>query len=116
MTRSSMIDVTYFMSLHHMRRFILVSSLCFFCFACSPLSRPDKDLRSEYLAITQPGINMDTAVRLIKNKIHPEGELLVRQQYPLPGTRSTQPAKRQRIDQGRSGLVLLGRHSHPYLR
>lgn len=70
------------MSLHHMRRFILVSSLCFFCFACSPLSRPDRDLRSEYLAITQPGINMDTAVRLIKNKIHPEGELLVRRNTP----------------------------------
>jgi len=82
MKRNNMIDITYFIGSHHMRRFILMSSLCLACFACSPLSRPDNDLRSEYLTITEPGINLDTAVKLIKNKIHPEGELLVRRNTP----------------------------------
>jgi hypothetical protein len=65
-----------------MLRFILVSSLCLSSLACSHLSRPDNELRSEYLAITEPGISLDAAVKLIKNRIQPEGELLVRSNTP----------------------------------
>jgi hypothetical protein len=65
-----------------MRRFVLVSSLCFAALACSHLSQSDSDLRRQYLAITEPGIDISTAVSLIKSKIHPEGELMVRDNTP----------------------------------
>lgn len=50
--------------------------------ACSNLSKSESTLRHNYLAITQPGIDMDTAVTLIKRKIKPEGSLLVRENVP----------------------------------
>jgi len=65
-----------------MRRYALVSSLCLAVLACSHISQPDSDLRNQYLAITEPGIDLSTAVSLIKSKIKPEGELLVRDNTP----------------------------------
>jgi len=52
------------------------------CSACSNLSKSESTLRSNYLAITQPGIDMDEAVVLIKKKIKPEGSLMVRENIP----------------------------------
>jgi hypothetical protein len=65
-----------------MHRFVLVSSLCLASLACSHLSQSESDLRREYLSITEPGIDISTAVSLIKSKIHPEGELIVRNSTP----------------------------------
>lgn len=64
-----------------MRGFILLSSICLLA-ACSHLSQPDDDLRRQYLAVTEPGIGIDTAVDLIKRRLQPEGELLVRASTP----------------------------------
>lgn len=50
--------------------------------ACSNLSKSPSTLRSNYLAITQPGISMDETIPLIKKKIKPEGSLMVRQGKP----------------------------------
>lgn len=50
--------------------------------ACSNLSKSESTLRHNYLAITQPGIDMEETVRLIKIKIKPEGSLLVRENTP----------------------------------
>lgn len=50
--------------------------------ACSNLSKSPDTLRSNYLAITQPGIGMDEAVLLIKSKIKPKGSLMVREGTP----------------------------------
>jgi hypothetical protein len=52
------------------------------CMACSNLSKSETTLRHNYLAITQPGIDMEEAIRLIKQKIKPEGSLLVRDNVP----------------------------------
>ena len=65
-----------------MRYIVLLSSICLFCISCSHLSRSEDDLRQQYLAITEPGINMEQAVSLIKKKIQPEGELQVRTNTP----------------------------------
>ena len=65
-----------------MRRIVFLSSLCLFSVACSHLSQSDDDLRRQYLAITEPGISMAAAVDLIKSKIQPEGELLIRNNTP----------------------------------
>jgi hypothetical protein len=62
---------------------ILVTLFCVvFCVACSNLSKSESTLRHNYLAITQPGIDMEEAVRLIKKKIKPEGSLIVRENVP----------------------------------
>jgi hypothetical protein len=53
-----------------------------FCVACSNLSKSESTLRHNYLAITQPGIDMEEAARLIKKKIKPEGALHVRENVP----------------------------------
>lgn len=58
---------------------IITSTLCA---ACSSLSQSESTLRNRYLAITQPGINMDEAVILIKRKIKPSGALTVRENRP----------------------------------
>lgn len=58
---------------------IITSTLCS---ACSNLSKSESTLRNNYLAITQPGINMDEAVTLIKKKIKPDGSLIVRENTP----------------------------------
>ena len=50
--------------------------------ACSHLSKSSSTLRHNYLAITQPGIDMDETVQLIKKKIKPEGALIVREGEP----------------------------------
>ena len=65
-----------------MRRLVLLSSLSLLTLACSHLSQSEDDLRRQYLAITEPGIDIDTAISLIKNRIHPDGELLVRNNTP----------------------------------
>jgi len=49
---------------------------------CSNLSKSESTLRHNYLAITQPGIDMEAAVQLIKTKIKPEGSLFVRENVP----------------------------------
>lgn len=66
-----------------MRRLLILSIVCLAGVACSDLyKKSDSDLRSEYLAITQPGTSMDEAVNLIKKKIHPEGPLDIRRNVP----------------------------------
>lgn len=50
--------------------------------ACSNLSKSPDTLRSNYLAITQPGISMEETIPLIKKKIKPEGSLVVREGKP----------------------------------
>ena len=52
------------------------------CTACSRLSKSENTLRHNYLAITPPGTDMDRAVQLIKQRIKPEGALLVRNNTP----------------------------------
>ena len=59
------------------------------CSACSSLSKSESTLRSNYLAITQPGINMDEAIVLIKKKIKPEGSLIVRENTPCLNREAT---------------------------
>jgi hypothetical protein len=61
--------------------------------ACSHLSKSESTLRHNYLAITQPGISMEESVRLIKNKIKPDGGLMVREQVPC---RDREEAKYQK--------------------
>lgn len=65
-----------------MRTPVLLSSISLLCIACSHLNQSENDLRQQYLAITEPGIGMDETVQLIKKKIQPEGELLVRADTP----------------------------------
>jgi len=59
---------------------LIITSVSFS--ACSNLSKSEHTLRHNYLAITQPGIDMDEAVILIKTRIKPEGSLYVREGVP----------------------------------
>lgn len=63
---------------HNINLVILSLSLV----ACSNLSKSPDTLRHNYLAITEPGITMDEAIPLIKNKIQPKGSLLIRENIP----------------------------------
>ena len=60
--------------------FLIITSL--FLTACSNLSKSENTLRRNYLAITQPGIDMEETVVLIKKKIKPDGSLIVREGVP----------------------------------
>ena len=59
---------------------LIIASMCLA--ACSNLSKSESTLRHNYLAITQPGIGMEEAVKLIKTRIKPEGSLYVREGVP----------------------------------
>ncbi len=76
-----------------MRRLFLLSTLYLFASGCSHLSQPDEDLRRQYLAITEPGISIKTAVDLIKQRVQPEGELLVRANTPCLARESKEKQK-----------------------
>lgn len=65
-----------------MRAITILALTALISMACSNLSKSESTLRHNYLAITQPGIDMGEAVRLIKKKIKPEGSLLVREFIP----------------------------------
>ena len=63
-------------------RIIYLTLMALLLTGCSNLSKSPETLRHNYLAITLHGTSMEQAVPLIKQKIKPEGSLLVRKGVP----------------------------------
>ena len=53
-----------------------------FLTACSNLSRSERDLRREFLAVTPIGTSMEESITRIKKKIKPKGGVFVRENNP----------------------------------